>query len=49
MVKLVDGEPHTSNLIYYSYNHEIKFDNLRHFKSIIDGIVVKVFMDPLTK
>jgi len=49
MTKLDGDEPHPSNLIYFSYNHEIRHTTLRHFKSIIDGIVVKVFMDPLTK
>jgi transcriptional regulator with XRE-family HTH domain len=49
MVKDDDDKAHKSNRIYYTYHGQIQFASLRHFKSIIDGIVVKVFMDALAK
>ena len=49
MIKDDYDEPHKNNLIYYTYHGQIKHSSLRHFKSIIDGIVVKVFMDSLVK
>jgi len=41
--------PHSSNLMYYSYNGQLRFTSLRHFKSMVEGIAVKVFMDSFAK
>jgi len=49
MVKNDYGQPHQSNMIYYTQKDKIQFIGYNRFKSMIEGIVVKTFIEPLEK